>query len=68
MRKWSKLLMQPFYPGMGNRDKVKCTGLPGLPPNVVSAEESDAIDTEKRAWDAYFAGTGPRPHATQPNT
>ena len=66
--KWTKMLCQPFYPGAGNRDKVDCPALPEKPPNVMSDEESDRVEKEKRAWADYFAGTGPKPNANTGNT
>lgn len=67
MRKWSNLLMQPFYPGMGNRGTVDCPALPEKALNICSQEEAERIDAEKQAWDRYFSGIGPRPNADQSN-
>lgn len=62
-KKWSKLLFQPFYPGMGNRNKVDCPALPETQPKCMSEDEAQRLQDEKRAWDDYFAGRGPKPGA-----
>ena len=67
-RQWTKLLMQPFYPGMGNRGTVQCAALPEMPPKNASPEFCEEADREKRAWQDYFDGIGPKPDANTGNS
>lgn len=60
-RRYEKMLMGPFYPGMYNRDKVDCPALPETPQKCGSDENAEAHEKEMVAWQAYFDGKGPKP-------